>query len=64
MEEIIPHKRGGKRDGAGAPLKYKEVTKAKTFRFPLSIAQHIEQQQNSTQYLIGLVKNDIERGSK
>jgi hypothetical protein len=61
---IAKHNRGGKREGAGAPKKYKEETKAKTFRFPLSIAEHIEQQPNGTEYIINLVSDDISREAR
>ncbi len=61
MEEIMTgHKRGGKREGAGAPLKHKEPTKAMTFRFPESVVKHIKEQPNATEYLLNFVKKDME----
>ena len=50
--------KGGARKGAGAPRKYTEAVKSKTFRFPLSIASHIEKKDNSTEYLIKLIELD------
>ena len=58
----MSHKRGGPRKGAGAKPKYNEPTRPKTFRFPESIAEHIDAQgkRKGTAYIIKLIEADMQ----
>lgn len=50
---------GGAREGAGAKKKYKEETKAKTFRLPMTIIDHLNSKENATAYIISLIEEDM-----